>query len=651
MCSIAGYVRLAGRADNVRLLRSMNRALAHRGPDGSGLFIAEGTPAGRAVAMRPGEDRFEHRVALAHNRLAIVDLTDAGHQPFTSPDGRYTLAFNGEIYNHAELRPDLEARGWRFRSKTDTEVLLAAYATWGPGAFDRLEGFWALAIWDNERAELVLSRDRFGEAPLFYLWHEGNLHFASEIPALLEVVGWSALKPSAQAIADYLHLGQTDAGYRTFYEGIDQLPQATWARLSVGHGALDVQPYWNVPSQRTSADRLSAQDATEQLRTALVGATLGRLRADVPVGFQLSGGMDSSALVALAAASGRKVAAFTVSYPGTPHDEFPFAAAVAERYPGLIEHHELRAPGDEFWSHADAVVTRYAEPFTGPNVFSSQLTWQAIRAGGMKVCLNGAGGDELFMGYRRDFHAPYLRELMSAGRCLTALRESALLSEDPAGLFSLKNANRLLAALGPARPVTPDGHVAVTSPGSATHFVPRSLFPVRTDRLPRREPSADLDGRVHNLLGDWRLACYTKIGNIASLAVPVELRFPFFDRRVAELALTVPHEYLIRDGWLKWLLRKACEPYLPHDVVWRRRKMGFPFPYTAWTLRSRPAYLAAIADTRCPHVDHDHLLAAWDELARRNPILLWRCMSLTMWWRRCVQGLPLGSRKLRARAA
>jgi asparagine synthase (glutamine-hydrolysing) len=641
MCSIAGYLRTGAAADNVRLLRAMNRALARRGPDDAGLLVADGAPRGKCTDVRPDHHRLEHRLGLAHNRLSILDLSPAGHQPFSSPDGRHSLIFNGEIYNHAELRPELENLGWRFRSASDTEVFLAAVSTWRDRCFDRLDGFWAAAIWDNHRAELTLSRDRFGEAPLFYLWHDGGFYFASEIVALQEVVGWSGRHVSDQAVTDYLYHGISDVGNKTFFDGIEQLPQATFARVTLSK-QMTIEPYWTFPQPRLTPGQIPIPDAIERTRSTLAAAAERQMHADVPVGFQLSGGMDSSALVAMVASTGRKVSAYTVSYPGTPHDELPFAQSVADRYPGLIDLHELRAPGDEFWAAADDVVSRYGEPFGGPNTYCAELVWRAMRDRGIKVVINGGGGDELFDGYRRDYHAPYLRELLLAGRLGRAIRESAQLSEDPVPVLSRRNASRILAALNSRHPLTPDGHVAISTPGAATHHLPVSLFPIRRAYGPQREPLGNLDEKVRNLLSHWRLAHHVKNANIASLSVPVELRFPFFDRRVAELALTLPHEYLIRDGWMKWVLRKAIEPYLPGQVTWRKKKMGFPFPYSTWAHRSKAAYLRAIADTRCPYVDHDHLVAVWDDLARLNPIFLWRCMSLTMWWRRCVEGIPLG---------
>lgn len=619
----------------------MNRALEHRGPDGRGIYIASGAPLGKAGALNQLEQGFPHMLGLAHNRFAIFDPTPAGDQPWISADGRYAMVFNGEIYNHAQLRPELEARGHQFRSSCDTEVLMAAFALWGESCFERLNGFWAAAIWDNHTGTLVLTRDRFGEAPLYYTFRDGTLYFASEIPALLAVLGRESFQISDQAVSDYLYHGLADLGGETFYEGIRQLPPASVARVRAD-GMLDVRRFWALPTKRKSESALPLAEAIEGLRGALTRATSLRLQADVPVGFQLSGGMDSSALVALAAAGGQKLSAFTVSYPGTNHNEFPFAQAVAEMYPGQVTHHELRDPGGEFWAHADGVVARYAEPFSGPNAFTQQLAWQAMRDQGIKVVVSGGAGDELLAGYRRDFHDPFIRHLLEHGRPWAAMAESAALSEEPVGRWSRANWKRLKRAMaGGAGVNTPAGQVAVSTPGSAMHYLPADLMPTLRLPAPRLDQARSLKLRLRHIMTDWRMNYWLKIGNISSLAVPVELRLPFLDHKVAEMAFSLPFTYLIRDGWMKWILRKVAEPLLPAEVVWRKKKMGFPFPYTAWGKGSKGPFAAAIGNTQVPWLSMPKLMGSWDVLAEKNPIFLWRCMSLALWYRRCVENKSL----------
>jgi len=654
MCSIAGYLHTVRASDDLAPLRAMNRALAHRGPDGSGLFVAEGTPGGRAGEINAAGSGFSHRVGLAHNRFSILDPTPAGHQPFISPDGRFTLIFNGEIYNHDHLRAELAAAdAWSFRSACDTEVLLAALVTWGDAAYRRLNGFWAAALWDNASATLTLSRDRFGEAPLYVMRRDGSLYFASEIPALHRIAGTCPEDVSTQAVSDYLHHGIIDLGPATFYRSITQLPPAHFARVRPD-ATLDAHRYVSLPGRRLSERELPAPEAVERFRDALTRAVTLRMRADVPVGFQLSGGLDSSALVALAATErrqrgGGKLSAFTVSYPGTKFDEFPFAAEVVSRFPDTVEHHELRDPGEEFWSDPDAIVARYAEPFSGPNAYTQQLTWHAMRELGIKVVVSGGAADELLAGYRRDFHCLFLRQLLLSGRPLTAARESSLLSEEPLALLSNANAQRLLSALR-SPPPSPPGTVPLSTPGSATSFLPDALYPLRPLPAPRTDPSRTFDARLRNIMTDWRMNYWLKIGNISSLAVPIEFRLPFLDPDLADLAFSLPSTHLIRGGYLKWILRAAAAPYLPDTVTWRKRKMGFPFPYSQWCTRSKPAFLAATAGTTNPFIDLSRLLHNWDALAAANPIFLWRCMSVSMWWRRMTLNLPLATLPQRAAA-
>lgn len=655
MCSIAGYLHTVRPTEDLAPLRAMNRALAHRGPDGSGLYVAEGVAGGWCGALTGKEvGGVSHRVGLAHNRFSIQDPTPAGHQPFLSADGRFCLIFNGEIYNHEALRSELSAAGaWRFRSACDTEVLLAALVTWGEGAYRRLNGFWAAAFWDNASASLTLSRDRFGEAPLYLMRRDGSLYFASEIPALHRIAGTSAEDVSTQAVSDYLHHGIIDLGPATFYRSITQLPAAHFARVRPD-ATLDTRRFVSLPDRRLSERQLPVDEAVGRFRDSLTRAVSLRMRADVPVGFQLSGGLDSSAMVALAATErqrqgGGKLAAFTVSYPGTKYDEFPFAAEVVARFPETVEHHELRDPGEEFWSDPDGIVARYAEPFSGPNAYTQQLTWQAMRQLGIKVVVSGGAADELLAGYRRDFHSLFLRELLCSGRPFAAVRESAMLSEEPVGLLSRANAKRLMTALKAPVP-SPPGTVPLSTPGSAVSFLPEEIYPLRPLPVPRTDPSRTFDARLRNIMTDWRMNYWLKIGNVSSLAVPIEFRLPFLDPDLADLAFSLPSSYLIRDGYLKWILRAAAAPYLPDTVTWRKRKMGFPFPYSQWCIRSKPAFLAATAGTTNPFIDASRLLQNWDALAAANPIFLWRCMSVSMWWRRMTLKLPLATLVHRAAA-
>jgi asparagine synthase (glutamine-hydrolysing) len=643
MCSIAGYLRTHRPAGDAGTAQRMLDRMSRRGPDGRGIYLAEGGPRGHAGELLTGRPAFEHRLALAHNRFAVTDPSPAGHQPFLSPDGRYALIFNGEIYNHRALRPELSASGWRFRSQCDTEVLLAALIHWGDSAFSRFNGTWALAFWDNHTAQLLLSRDRFGEAPLFLASMPGGagIAFASEIHALMAACDSASHPVRSQAVSDYLFHGLTDLGGQTFHEGIRQLPAASFMRVSAG-GSTEPVAYWSLPERRYTPRQLPVAEAVAQVRSSLTDAMTLRLRSDVPVAFQLSGGVDSSALAALAAASGAKFDAFTVSYPGTRFDEFPFARQVVERFPGLISHHELRDPGDEFWDDVDSVVANYGEPFSGPNAHTQQLTWRRMRSQGIRVVVGGGAGDEVFAGYRRDFHGLFLAQLLRSGQVVPAVREAALLSEQPVRALSPAALRRLRDALRPALPRPAAGCVAVSSPGSAFHDLPIELLPTSA-ALPKPsvESSAHFDDRIRSLLTYWRMPYYCKIANLSSLSVPVELRLPFLDHELVELAFRLPAVYLIRDGWMKWILRKSAEHVLPPEVTWRRKKMGFPFPYSDWTLRSREPFLNAIGDSKPDYLDLGRLTNHWEALSRLNPIFLWRCMSYALWHRRCVEGHAL----------
>ena len=632
----------------------MSRAVAHRGPDGEGaVFIHNGTGrvseyAGDRTPMMPPDlspwpagRGVPHDVAFAQRRFAIVDRTAAGHQPFRLDEAQIALIFNGEIYNHPELREELSRLGHVFSTRSDVEVLAHAYLQWGEGCFARLRGFWALALWDGRRAHhaggaLLLSRDPMGKAPLYFTKRAGCLWWSSEIKGLMAAFSGASGGPRSgrfpvreEAVAQFVRSGLRDFGNKTFYEGIETFPRASWAWVDPA-GNFEPKAYWDFPRKRMSASDIGTAEAIAGLSTRLESAVQLRLRADTAVGLELSGGMDSSAIAALAA-SGRAfkngaadpLSAYTVRFPD-PWNEAPFARLVAERFRGSLRLTEmapencsvLRAIGP-FQRHMD-------EPFHSPNMVASAGIWRRMSDEGIRVSLNGAGGDEVFAGYGGEYLGPFARGLLAQGRLVRAFTELGSFSEREASL--LRSSARALWWMVPEA-----ARRSLRPPGP-----PSEMDPLRT---PHQAPIAsdNFEQRLLDHLTDHKMNYWLRSGNTAFMAVPMEVRLPLLDVRVVEWACSLPPEDRIRDGWRKWVLRKALEQHLPPEVVWRRVKMGFPFPLREWLQASKPGLMALREGADLSFLDRRRLFDAYDTLAARYPAYLWRCLSVLLWWENCVQ--------------
>ncbi|MCU0624976.1 MAG: asparagine synthase (glutamine-hydrolyzing) [Gemmatimonadaceae bacterium] len=591
MCGITGFLAPArdtsAEALHATVLR-MALAIAHRGPDGAGAWVDA-----------------EAGVALGHRRLAILDLSVEGHQPMASASGRWWIAFNGEIYNFAEVRQELERDGaiaWRGHS--DTEIMLAAIERWGiDGALARFNGMFAFAAWDRAERALWLARDRAGEKPLYYGWHRGVLLFGSELKALRAHPRWQGTHDRG-ALALFLRHGYIPAPYSA-YEGIAKLPPGARVRIDAdaAPGMLPAPvAYWDpaaaVRHARATPFAGSAEDAVTALDTLLADAVRMRMVADVPLGAFLSGGIDSSVVVGLMQAqSARPVRTFSIGFHEAGYDEAQHAKAVA-RHLGT-DHTELYVTSEEARDVIPRLPTMYDEPFGDSSQIPTFLV-SALARRHVTVALSGDGGDELFGGYQRYFIgrdiwrrvAPFPRTLRrGVARGLTALT--------PAGWNAAAGAVRPLL---PSRLRRPDfgaqvhkvADVIAAADGDAFY---RGL--VSQDERPDRlvgasEPATWLTGRhalpplvdltermmfldLVTYLPDDILAKVDR----ASMAVSLEGRIPLLDHRVIEFAWSLPLAYKVREGQGKWVLRRVLDRYVPRTLL-DRPKQGFGVPIDAW---------------------------------------------------------------------
>ncbi len=566
MCGICGEVTTQSRGVDEAALRRMTAALRHRGPDDQGIEVFG-----------------ERRAGFGHTRLSIIDLSPAGRQPMANEDGTIWVTANGEIYNFPELRQELEAQGHRFRSRCDVEVIVHLYEAYGVACVERLWGMFAFALWDAPRQRLVLARDRLGKKPLYYAGGQGALVFASELAALTESPLVSAeVEPSA--VHDYLTYGYVPAP-GTIFCGVSKLPPAH--RLVWERGAVRVERYWQVDAG-TKRDASEAEWG-ERVMELLRDATRRRMVSDVPVGAFLSGGLDSSAVVALMSeASSRPVKTFSIGFDDASFNELPYARQVAEQLG--TEHRELTVR-PETTTLLPQLVERFGEPFADS---SALATWELARLvrSDVTVALNGDGGDEVFAGYDRYRAAVAAQQLSWWPKPLVrvASRMAGYWPESGAKRDPVQRAKRFLKGLTQEPTQRYAGWISYFLNGSK-----EALYTPRfAERLAghdsmaymreawRQAEAADLVDRLQGvdrttyLPGDL----LPKV-DVTSMAHALEVRSPLLDHRLFELSAQMPVSLKVRGGVGKYLLRKLFAGRLP-DAVLRRSKAGFGVPVGRW---------------------------------------------------------------------
>lgn len=586
MCGIVGFWNPAGQpASQLKeLVLRMAQAIEHRGPDDAGAWADEQTG-----------------LVLGHRRLAILDLSPAGHQPMASADGRWIIAFNGEIYNHQDLRAKLAAAGQApaWCGHSDTETLLAAFAAWGvQKTLEQSTGMFALALWDRTEGTLLLARDRLGEKPLYYGWQGDSFMFASELKALKPHPNFQH-RIDRSALSLLLRHNYVPAPY-SIYEGIHKLPPGTWLKLQPGQRDTEPKPYWSLAevAQRGVKHTFegSENEALDRLEKVLGNAVHGQMMADVPLGALLSGGLDSSLVTALMQSrSSKPVRTFTIGFEEQAYDETAHARAVA-RHLGT-EHTELRLSGQDALDLVPRMARIYDEPFADSSQLPTCLVMQLARQH-VTVALSGDGGDEFFGGYNRYIHAPKvwnrfgrlpqpLRQLAGAG--LTALPSSTLnrltapltrwtgiaqagdkahkLGRRLRGLHSLDDLYLSLVS------EWTDAGPLVIGTQTASHLLSnRPNWPQLDDPVARMMA---LDAMTY--LPDDILVKVDR----AAMAVSMETRAPFLDRQVVEFAWSLPMDMKIRNDNGKWLLRQLLDRHVPRGLM-ERPKMGFGIPLDAW---------------------------------------------------------------------
>nr|MBA2599781.1 asparagine synthase (glutamine-hydrolyzing) [Actinomycetota bacterium] len=628
MCGVAGYADLDGRPADEMLARRMTDLLAHRGPDGAAVRVVS------AEATAP-------TVILGHRRLAIIDLSDEAAQPLANEDGSILVVFNGEIYNFRELRRELEARGHTFRTRSDTEVIVHAYEAYGDDFVSHLDGMFAFALWDGHRRRLILARDRAGKKPLYYAWDGRRLTFASEIKSL-------RLCPWIDGGIDWERLPELLAfGYvpwpATLHAGICQLPPASV--LVLEHDRLvGPRPYWDLRfASEDEARRIGWPEAEDTVRSLLRAAVERRLIADVPLGVLLSGGIDSSAIVALMSSLGSSVRTFTVGIGDeASFDERRFAAMVSRRFKTHHTEVVVRADATEL---IERILWHVDQPFADSSALPTYLIARAAREH-VTVALTGDGGDEVFAGYER-FAAALLANRVPAA-FLGPLGPVARLLPRTGGYHELRQRVNRFAA-NPQAPTELRYRNWVSLFDEAALL--RVLSPDLRAQMDGLEPFASFDralreaGSVpllHRLLHvNFRTYLHDDLlvkTDRMSMANSLEARSPFLDMELAGYLASLPPEMKATPFAMKRLLRRSFEGVLPREIV-RRRKHGFGIPVGRWfrgELRAPFEELVLGSGARSAEVlDPSGVRALFGEhlAGEDHGGRLWLLLSLEMWLR------------------
>jgi asparagine synthase (glutamine-hydrolysing) len=592
----------------------MTSALAHRGPDDTGVWSA---PTGI--------------VTLGHRRLSIIDLSPSGHNPMFWGDERLAITYNGEIYNFRELRRELEQLGHRFRSQTDTEIVLAAYDQWGVECVHRFAGMFAFGLWDAPRRRLWLVRDRVGKKPLYYSERDGALWFASELKALLTDASFPKTIDS-DALRLYLKYGYVPSPY-TIFNAARKLPPAHF--LVCENGRVSLTRYWDPLAHVATARELSDAQAETELESLLSTAVRQRRIADVPLGAFLSGGIDSSLIVAMMSEqSDQPVQTYTIRFSNPEYDEADHAARVARHC--RTDHHEQLCDETQMLAAVDRVAELFDEPFADSSAIPTYLLSRVTRQG-VTVALSGDGGDELFFGY------PRYRYYADAGWALNLPRPARRIGAAIARHAPTRRLQRIADVLGhdgddaycrfitwfsPELITQMSGQPALDAP------LYRDVFD-RAGAVPRAERPGVLD--LVSYLSDDIL---TKVDR-ASMATSLEVRAPLLDHRVVEFALGLPLRVKRRGNVTKWLLRQLLYKRVPPELV-DRPKMGFGVPLRDWLrgpLHDTMREYMASDDLQKLGLDPTPVRTLWDQFTRgryARADLLWQIFILSAWSRRYV---------------
>ena len=563
MCGISGIYNLEGSKVNEETLHQMTDIISYRGPDGFGYWYND-----------------DKSLGLGHRRLSIIDLSEAGHQPMTYMD--LTITFNGEIYNYLEIKKELQAKGYQFNTESDTEVLLAAYHLKGKNCLKEIDGMFSFAIWDNNKKELFCARDRFGEKPFYYYYDGKQFVFGSEIKQLFSYGITRELNPttlhsycSAQTLINPYDLSET------FYKKVFQIEHSHWLTITADK-KLITDKYWDIDYKNINYN-LSFDKAIEEFNHLLVESVKRRLRSDVTVGTSLSGGLDSTTIAGIICRSNEKVRlnTFTASFPGFEKDETEFISIFKNRYTNISDHY-VTPNVEEFTDDLETLLFHQDEPIPDTSIYAQYRVMKLAKQNNVTVLLDGQGADEYLAGYyqywpvklremfaKRDKN--YLAEKMRSKELIGSAQN---IDKNLAFLLRYPSLHKSLSYL--KNNIVSKKPIAFQSPLQQDYFKPlvvKNNSELSWDKLNDVLYSSIFKNGIQNLL---------RFADRNSMASSREVRLPFLERKLVEFVFSLPSNFKMQDGWSKFILRSSQDKYLPPEICWKKKKIGFATPQSDW---------------------------------------------------------------------
>lgn len=625
MCGIAGLIRKNNKLVSVKDVKQMTDMLVHRGPDAEGQFVWGS-------------------LGLGHRRLSILDLSDQGKQPMESYDGNFVIVFNGEIYNYLELKEVLKSKGAEFRNNTDTEVIMESYRYWGKNCVNYFNGMWAFALLDKRENKIFASRDRMGVKPFYYINREDIFAFASEPKAILEILP-EEREYNPTMIYRFLKGQPEDMDEQTFYKNIFQLEPATSLIYYLEENRVNQWKYWEINADEIYERRIKGKNPVEEFKKLMEDAIRIRMRSDVPVGSNLSGGLDSSTIVGIMNKKyGTKVKTFSSVYDDEDCNEKEYIDVV-NKFVDAEEHLVFPNDNPNLINAFEQIMIHHDGPNANASMYSGYSVYKEAQKE-VKVLMDGQGADELLGGYLGSYFAK-LEDVLAKN-----------------SLGARMEAMKLFHILGREWPEIMEG--------IPTDFLRKAMGKKVLDRNCQKEPATeiskcinlfleefeqtvnkDIEKKKGKVKGNLNGELYYQLMQISlpqilhnvdgnSMAFSMEVRLPFLDYRIVEFCMALDGKYKIKNQWTKWILRKSCKSYLPEKVLYRTNKMGFPAPFGRWIRECKEKdqmreIIFSLGDRGIVRKDavieyyNQHMSGEVD-----RSIILYRFLTLELWLRCCI---------------
>jgi len=600
MCGISGILNINQKPISVELLQRMANSIRHRGPDDEA-FLLVNTSTGK-IEHRHGDDTIPEiksvtrhvldssdispNLGFGYRRLSILDLSPSGHQPMSSSDGSHWIEFNGEVYNYLEIREELVKKGYKFKSGSDTEVVLNSYLEWGYDCLNKFNGMWSFVIWDNIKKALFCARDRFGVKPFYYYKDDNKFIFASEIKAILQDSS-IIRKLNEPLVYDYFALNLIDHTDETFFNNIIGLPPAHYLILKDSN--ISIHQYYSLSYDDNYSvfNEEELRKHSNKLKELLFDSIKLRFRSDVPVGSCLSGGLDSSSIVCIGNELlrsngldkkdiiGDKQKTFSAVYHDEKVSEKKYVEKIVDKT-GVADYY-VYPDSDNFGREVDKLIYQQDEPFLSTSMYAQWNVMRLARENGVTVLLDGQGGDEIFAGY--EWHLPVFHaELAKKMKLKSYFVELH-------GISSLRNRsllktgiNSIVKMIKPAIPLS----LRMLDRPQMNIFNQDFIAKYKDREFLFQKSDSNLQKRLYEEETKYNLRQLLRYEDRNSMAFSIEARVPFIDYRLVEYALSIPTVYKIHNGWTKYILRSAMNGILPESIQWRKDKMGFVTPEKQW---------------------------------------------------------------------